>query len=570
MPPKKKPEKRQLDVGSDGSDSDDPRPSKRLVLAPDADLPQSTRITFDQSEWLEQFREPFRNAIKPRGTKKDSATEYVYNTLTIPFIEKFFPQLNKEQVRRFRDCQWKPIYTWLSNHSSRDENAAKVPGSGQRFVVGWHWYADNKPEIKQQWREYCRDDDKKHLHSSIHHFRKFTLDLFAAQPPEVQLRYKNLTEELKQNASSRKELDPKSVEAALKDALHRLTTMGKGLESKFGITLMAQLGTPVAKTMRVVQAGSSTGLQFVLGEQGKAIGNAFGDWLVERFGGPQERSGSPQPAVMPDRIDNNHPMMPDVPEDIVTLMLARSWVRVFWSGRWQYDGGHDSVPYSLIAADPDRWVDPKRCPKGVPFKEAGQLNLAQCLEWVRHLSGRRNGTVDKEAEFGFRQILTANLDTYPTCPEVIERTQFVRNGRPVWLVRFSRLVEQPQNKKPIYYKRSSWLYFYHCEHERDPTISGTPGLAHWSGLPTRPADMDAGNGRFSHDEMNLIKSWFKNCEDGVKDLVDNIMAEVNVMEDRLPIWVSVLFCWLIACFVTLSAFAHSRLLSLLRSPPSCT
>jgi hypothetical protein len=187
--------------------------------------------------------------------------------------------------------------------------------------------------------------------------------------------------------------------------------------------------------------------------------------------------------------------------------------------------------------EPERWVDPARCPPGAPFKDPAKLLLHHVLAWLKHL--RRWQTEDSpEANlFFFRQIYTSGLNDFPQCPET-ERTEAERNGKPVWLVTYRSYVKTAQNSKPIYYPPASWSYFYFLQSGRGPSDSSA-GPDHWNGLPSRSEDETSNsNARFVPEEFKTARLWFKDCDDDVKSLTNNMMKEANNMEDKLPLWVS--------------------------------
>ncbi|KAF8594239.1 hypothetical protein BDV93DRAFT_565640 [Ceratobasidium sp. AG-I] len=244
----------------------------------------------------------------------------------------------------------------------------------------------------------------------------------------------------------------------------------------------------------------------------------------------------PAPAVCPMSFENKHPVIPDIEETDMLLPLCRSLVRTYWTATWQRQGGGGRVPHSEIEGDPNAWVDPDRCPAGVPFQDPSRLSISSALAWIKHLRGWQTEDFPEKNLFCFKRVYTSNLDDFPPCPEASERIVSERNGKLVWLATYSDYVKGAQNSKPIYYPPSSWSYFYFLQSGQGPT-NADAGPDHWNGLPSRSEDdVIHSNALFSDEENELVTSWFKDCDDDVKSLVENLMKAVTVMEDRVPVW----------------------------------
>ncbi|KAF8599018.1 hypothetical protein BDV93DRAFT_560801 [Ceratobasidium sp. AG-I] len=321
----------------------------------------------------------------------------------------------------------------------------------------------------------------------------------------------------------------------MKDVLRRIMAIGREVENRAGLYLVANVAGRVGDMMQVKQAGSPLGLAYLDGPAGRKSGALFGHWLLEHE--DQNAGGEePTPAVCPFSLENKHPVIPNIGESKMILPLCRSLVRTYWTAAWQRQGGGGRVPYTEIEKDPKEWVDPARCPAGVPFQDPSRLSIASALAWIKHLQGWQTENFPEKNLFFFKRVYTSSLDNFPPCPEASEQILSERNGKPVWLVTYSDYVKGAQNSKPIHYPPSSWSYFYFLQSGQGPSDANA-GPDHWNGLPSRSEDETLNsNAIFSAKEYELVTSWFKDCDDDVKSLVDNLMKGVAVMEDRMPVW----------------------------------
>ncbi|KAF8593629.1 hypothetical protein BDV93DRAFT_516423 [Ceratobasidium sp. AG-I] len=498
--------------------------------APDPDLPSKT-LEPAHAQWLEQYKTVYCSRVTVKGTRTDPATDWVKDNITQPFINEFFPQLTPDQKARFTILIWRSLYNWLNNNTSKPDQIAKKNSTIARFCTQWVWAADYKDHVDQEWRKNCNGNAS--LLQNIGARRSFVLKLFQSQPPEVKRTYKEKCADMKAKSKLRGELDAESTEEVMKDALRRLAALGRELENSAGLYLVASVAGRVGNMMQVKQAGSPLGLAFLDGPAGRKSGALLGDWLLEHEDHCAD-GGDPGPAVCPSSFENQHPVIPDAEADEIVLALGRSLVRTYWTAMWQREGGAGRVPYSEIEKESQRWVDPARCPLGVPFQDPARMLLTHALAWIKHLQGWQVRNVLQENLFFFKRILTSGLDDYPRCPEASERTETERNGKPVWLVTYSNYVEAPQNSKPISYPPASWSYFYYLQSGHGPSDPSV-GPNHWNGLPSWSEDeIVHSNARFGTDEFELTAAWFKDCDEA-RDLINHLMEAVNVMGDKIPL-----------------------------------
>ncbi|KAF8593496.1 hypothetical protein BDV93DRAFT_566489 [Ceratobasidium sp. AG-I] len=520
------------------SETPDVEPEKRSkkrtknTPAPDPDLPSKT-LQPAHTQWLEQYKVVYRSNVTTKGTRTRPATEWVKNNILQPFIDEFFSNLTEDQKTRYKVLVWRSLYNWLNNSTSSSDKVAKMNPPTFRICKQWVWSADHRDFVDQEWRKKCGGDNS--LLNNIGARRSFTLKLFQSQSAEVQRTYVEKCADMKAKAKMRGELDANSTKEVMKDALRKITALGRELETKAGLYLVANVAGRVGNMMQVKQAGSPLGIAYLDGPAGRKSGALLGDWLLEQEdqGGD---GGDPSPAVCPLSFENKHPVIPDIDSDEMLLPLCRSFVRTYWSAIWQRQGGGGKVPYSEIEKAPEQWVDPARCPPGVVFQDPAQLLISPALDWITHLRGWQTTGFPEEKLFCFKRVYTPGIKDFPSCPEASERVESERSGKPVWLVTYSTYPKSAQNSRPIHYPPPSWSYFYFLQSGQGPS-DAKAGPDHWNGLPSRLEDEPSNqNAVFSSEEIELVRSWFKDCDDDVKALVEALMKAVADMEDKVPVW----------------------------------
>ncbi|KAF8593400.1 hypothetical protein BDV93DRAFT_516596, partial [Ceratobasidium sp. AG-I] len=173
---------------------------------------------------------------------------------------------------------------------------------------------------------------------------------------------------------------------------------------------------------------------------------------------------------------------------------------------------------------------------GVVFQDPAQLLISPALDWITHLRGWQTTGFPEEKLFCFKRVYTPGIKDFPSCPEASERVESERSGKPVWLVTYSTYPKSAQNSRPIHYPPPSWSYFYFLQSGQGPS-DAKAGPDHWNGLPSRLEDEPSNqNAVFSSEEIELVRSWFKDCDDDVKALVEALMKAVADMEDKVPVW----------------------------------
>lgn len=104
--PNDKRKKPTLAAVSDDEPTTKPKKKARATPAADSDLPSKTLLPI-HTLWPEQYKDEYRRHIQPKGTRTNPATDWVKKTITYPFIERFFTDLEGERKVRFADIVWR-------------------------------------------------------------------------------------------------------------------------------------------------------------------------------------------------------------------------------------------------------------------------------------------------------------------------------------------------------------------------------------------------------------------------------------------------------------------------------
>ncbi|KAF8594240.1 hypothetical protein BDV93DRAFT_515938 [Ceratobasidium sp. AG-I] len=233
-----------------------PKATKRPKKTPahDPDLPSKT-LKPAHTQWLEKYKEVYRSSVTTKGTRNNPATEWVQNNITQPFIAEFFSNLSDDQKARFADVVWKSLYNWLNNNTNKPEKIAKKYLPRTRVCTQWVWSADHTDFVATEWNSKCAGDPS--LVNNIGARRSFVLKLFQSQSPEVKREYEEKCADIKAKSKMRGELDAKGTEDLMKDALRRITAIGREVENKAGIYLVANVAGRVGNIMQVKHSTSN-------------------------------------------------------------------------------------------------------------------------------------------------------------------------------------------------------------------------------------------------------------------------------------------------------------------------
>jgi hypothetical protein len=193
-------------------------------------------------------------------------------------------------------------------------------------------------------------------------------------------------------------------------------------------------------------------------------------------------------------------------------------------------GGVGAVPWNEVENNVTEWITGPRLPDPVkaPFKEPGRLRLEQGLAWLVHLSKRQNGAPTSEHLQWSRAYGSSKPP--PSWSAAIQPIEQVPRGqRTVHLLKYDGYFERSQAAVPIPYAKETWLWLAHTKGEGDPSKG-------WMGLPCR-VFLDA-EPLIDRQEMEAMKNMFGEYYDEVKELVEELVTEVNEAEKFAPCEVS--------------------------------
>jgi hypothetical protein len=257
----------------------------------------------------------------------------------------------------------------------------------------------------------------------------------------------------------------------------------------------------------------------------------------------------PEPAIVPDRNDQNRPIIPDLGPS-PRLPLVRKTIRHALTAEWRtshfcifrpvltkdadYAGGVGPVPWTEVEKSEVKgekiWFNDAGLPdrKEAPFKEPGKLRLEQGLVWLVHLSKHQNGAPEEEC-VQWRQVYGSTKPPPPWSTAVQPVTQVPRGQRMVHLLTYDTFLKISQAAVAIPYPNETWVWLAHLNGENNPS-------SRWMGLPLKLAtEVEP---LIDEVELEVMKGMFGAGYEEVAGVVEGLVTLVNDAEKLGPSEVS--------------------------------
>ncbi|KAG9124673.1 hypothetical protein FRC07_010674 [Ceratobasidium sp. 392] len=488
-------------------------------------LPSPT-LTFDHTEWVQQFQDDYNIRLGNKG-KRDGAYSWVRSHVTGLFMDKFFPELSSAHSEEFRPYVEATINTRLNNRSHLTDAPDPTEDGGVPSAPMYVWLRDNQEEFDKVWIPMCKKDPK--LNASAGPRRSLVSKMWGKLTEAQQLPYKTQWEEMKQEAKTRV-VEGKDKLSFLGTMARRVSSMARRAEDRAKVFMEARLAIEVDGVLHVKQVGSLLGDKYLASEGGTTALTSLHDWLATQI---DALSSKPEPdvAATPMRDQHMRPLVPNLDEHRPVLQLLRSMVRTTKSAIWQLHGGVGSVPYKKILEALDAgdysWIPKESLREGAPWKESGYLTKDECLAWLKHLANWNFGA--SATDFHFAKVYADSGNPRPAHPEAVSISETTRGGQSAWLAVYDKPIKHPQNVHPIYYPRASWEYLYFL-------LDQPPGLNHWFGLPSRSESELSSFKPISDEEYATILLIFDGADQETRDLISDILISTNDMESKMPVW----------------------------------
>ncbi|QRW08899.1 hypothetical protein RhiLY_07898 [Ceratobasidium sp. AG-Ba] len=118
--------------------------------------------------------------------------------------------------------------------------------------------------------------------------------------------------------------------------------------------------------------------------------------------------------------------------------LLRNLIKYIWA----FQGGVGRFPWDEITRNPAKWIDPKRLPPGVEFKDTSLMSLSMILVFINWIDAGQSGNLGDGLAFQFRMVNAGPTPIDQATSEETNRQLVQFNGRDVYFLTFENFVTQ--------------------------------------------------------------------------------------------------------------------------------
>ncbi|QRV77085.1 hypothetical protein RhiJN_05100 [Ceratobasidium sp. AG-Ba] len=384
------------------------------------------RLLNEQKLFLNPYIDQFKPHVGKRGARGDNATSWARSFTVNHFIPEFFPNddLNEADIT----CLCEKVYNYLHNSAKRGSRAKpQKPAVQLRFFAHDSW---RKAEPK------AHDDAVLCLVAKLFpdiepnfgEKRALTPKAFQNLPDHEKAHWKKVAQKEQTACQAATRLvDPLDIERYSDGLLKTLNSVIADATKKIGACVTIQLVTKKDDNRFKLSSLSSDNL----GDFNKS------DALAIYLNAMKDYVESSNVDVIID-WKTGKALVPECAG--MSVAKLRRLLRKLVKYQWALQGGVGSVPWDEISRNVAKWIDPKRLPPGVEFKDTGYLSLSSIVTLINWIDLGHKGGLDNGLVFQFYLVNAGCNPIDQAASEETSRELVKVNSRDVYFLTFKNLV----------------------------------------------------------------------------------------------------------------------------------
>ncbi|QRV97097.1 DNA ligase 4 [Ceratobasidium sp. AG-Ba] len=399
------------------------------------------RLPTEHKLFLNPYIKDFKPRVAKRGTRVNNATAWARAFTTSQYIPHFFSDYELNTLDVAVLCE--KVYNYFSNCCKRG-TCAKAP----KPIVQLRFFAHNS------WRKAHPEDHNAavaKLASKLYpnaqpnfgEQRALTPKAFKTLPESEQDHWKSVAKKEQARCQSAATLvDPFDIERYTDGLIKTLNSIIGDATKKIGACVTIQLvtkkgGNRFKLSRRVFYLTSDSMGEFNKSDALAIFLNKIKEHVESSIADGQFEDEPPEVDVMID-WETGKALVPEIAG--MSVPRLRKLLRKLIKYIWAFQGGVGRFPWDEIARNPDKWIDPKRLPPGVDFKDTSLMSLSGILTFIAWIDAGNSGNLDNELVFQFLLVNAGPTPIDQATSEETDRQLLQFNGREVYLLTFEHLV----------------------------------------------------------------------------------------------------------------------------------
>ncbi|QRV97908.1 DNA ligase 4 [Ceratobasidium sp. AG-Ba] len=354
------------------------------------------RLPTEHKLFLNPYIEDFKPRVAKRGTRGDNATAWARAFTTDQYIPHFFSDYELNTLDIAVLCE--KVYNYFHNCSKRGTR-----GKAPKAIVQLRFFAHDS------WRKAHPED-----HDAA--IAKLAAKLY----PNIQ-----------PNFGQQRALTPKAFKTLPESDQAHWKSVAKKEQTR------CQSATTLVDPFDIERLTSDNMGEFNKSDALAIFLNNIKEHVESSIVDGQFENEPPEIDVMID-WETGKALVPEIAG--MSVPKLRKLLRKLIKYIWAFQGGVGRFPWDEMARNPSKWINPKRLPPGVEFKDTSLMSLSGILTFIAWIDAGNSGNLDSELVFQFLLVNAGPTPIDQATSEETDRQLLQFNGREVYFLTFENLV----------------------------------------------------------------------------------------------------------------------------------